>query len=70
MVSGKCADWLQLFFRNRSQQVVIDGYYSAPCDIISGVPQGSVFGSTLFLIYINNIVADIQVQLDFLQMIV
>ena len=49
-IRGNVLTWLQSFLRNRSQQVVIDGYYSTPCDVISGVPQGSVLGPTLFLI--------------------
>ena len=54
----KCASVIS--YRNRSQQVVIDGCYSTPCDVVSGVLQGLIFGSTLFLLYINDIAADIQ----------
>ena len=47
--------WISTFLTNRTQNVVINNTVSSPCNVISGIPQGTVLGPILLLIYINDL---------------
>ena len=63
-IRGNLLNWLRDYMSGRHKKVVLNGVESNVCYLKAGVPQGSILGPLLFLIYINDIVEDMECNIN------
>ena len=63
-MAGQVANWIANWLSDRKQRVAVSGRMSCWEDVSNGVPQGSVLGPLLFIIYINNLDSGVKSKLS------
>ena len=59
-IKGNLLRWIEEFLVGRTQSVLVDGTKSPEEAVLSGVPQGTVLGPLMFLLYINDMPSQVQ----------